>query len=396
MKDQEIAEARRIAYLVSQQIEGKLNEAESKELENWRNDNRANAALYDKMMNAAHREQVLAGWTADNTNAALKLVESRIAKQAWMRWLTVAAAMLVLASVSFIIMNGYFFLKEEPGPAITMTPKIKPGSMTATLTLGNGRRILLTGLPNGKIAEDAGAVITKSADGQLLYRAKADEGRAVLNTLTTTKGQQYKVTLPDGSGVWLNAGSALTYPSQFPTTGGRRVTLSGEAYFEITKDRYHPFVVQTSTQEVEVLGTHFNINSYADEPAVRTTLIEGIVRVQTINPGRPRLEKILKPDQQAVLKEGSFQVKEVHGSDVASWKDGRFQFDREDVGTIMRKVARWYDVAIKYANDSDKIKFTGTVSRYEDIQVLLSMLESTGELHFTTKGRTILVSRKIN
>ncbi|WP_316828557.1 FecR family protein [Pedobacter miscanthi] len=280
---------------------------------------------------------------------------------------------------------------------------IAPGGNKAFLTLSDGKRIALDDLKNGKIAEQAGVIISKTANGQLAYTVSGigKSSTADFNTIETPRGGQYQVNLPDGTKVWLNAGSSLRYPAQF-AAAKREVQLQGEAYFEVAKKTIHekeasrrsPFIVKTSSQEVEVLGTHFNISSYQEEDNTKTTLLEGMVAVHPLSNGTSGTDKILKPGEQAVLNGESIKVAAVDTEQVMAWKEGFFMFDDEDLQSIMHKVARWYDVEVDFKDAGLKTKgFSGTVSRFSNVSQLLKKIELTGSVHFKIEGRRIVVMR---
>lgn len=231
--------------------------------------------------------------------------------------------------------------------------------------------------------------ITKTANGQVVYTI-ADNNEAEanqFNTLSTAKGETYKVNLPDGTQVWLNAASSLTYPARFTSTN-RKVTLTGEGYFEVAKDKAHPFIVGTDKQDVTVLGTHFNINAYTNESATKTTLLEGSVKVTADNQ-----QQIIKPGQQAALRNGGIKVLEIDTELATAWKNNKFIFDGDDIQYIMRMVERWYNVEIVYDTYTANEKFYGGVSRYENVSEVLKSLESTGKIHFKVEGRKIFVRK---
>jgi ferric-dicitrate binding protein FerR (iron transport regulator) len=290
--------------------------------------------------------------------------------------------------------------------AIFYKHDIAPGKNKAFLTLADGSRIALDDANNGKIADQAGVTISKTADGQLLYQVSdsAKPTQAGFNTVETPKGGQYQVNLPDGTKVWLNAGSSLRYPAQF-ALNKRRVELKGEAYFEVAKRTVKgngpakrlPFIVKTNSQEVEVLGTHFNINSYQEEGDTRTTLLEGSVAVHSLSnapKGLSIANQILKPGEQSTLRGESIKVATVDTEQVMAWKEGFFMFDDENLQSIMHKVARWYDVEVDFKDNSLKTKsFSGTVSRFSNVSQLLKKIELTGSVHFKIEERRIVVMR---
>jgi len=264
------------------------------------------------------------------------------------------------------------------------------------LTLANGKQIYISDAAAGNIAEEAGVSISKTADGQITYHVKAGEtGRTQYNTLQTRNGQQTQIILPDNSKVWLNAGSLIKYPSSFAALKDRKVELMGEAYFEVAKDKNHPFIVKTALQEVQVLGTHFNINSYPDEPKLITTLLEGSVKV---NYGKYDL--MLKPGQQSVLKlnqaagitPSDMKISQADIAEAMAWKNGFFRFEEEPLESVMRKVARWYNVEVTYAPGVPKnILLGGFISRNKNISAVLEMMTRTEDVRFKMEGNKVTV-----
>lgn len=306
------------------------------------------------------------------------------------RWPYTAAAAVLLVGLGI---SSYFFTHQDPNVHVAVSQPLKndiaPGKNTATLTLANGKRIILSDVLKGQIAEEAGVSIAKTAKGQIVYTIADNHTNEAnqYNTLSTAKGETYKVNLPDGTQVWLNAASSLTYPARFAGTD-RRVTLKGEAYFEVAKDKAHPFRVATDKQEVTVLGTHFDINSYTNEPATRTTLLEGSVKIIYNNNN----EKIIAPGQQAVYINGQFNVDAIDTELATAWKDNKFIFDGDHIDYIMRMVERWYNVDVVYESVVSNEKFYGAVSRYENVSEVLKSLQSTGKIHFKIEGRKIIVT----
>lgn len=306
-----------------------------------------------------------------------------------------AAAVVVLAvSVGLWIYSAKTNLPEKLAQNPQANTKIIPGSNKAFLTLNDGTKINLTSAVNGALAKEAGIQITKTADGQLIYEIKGQGKTAntsLYNTIETPKGGQYQIHLPDGTKVWLNAATTLKYAINFTGAKERRVELNGEAYFEVAKDKAHPFKVLSKGQEVEVLGTHFNVNAYADERNIKTTLLEGAVQVMALNAGKNKNKEVLKPGQQSVLAQNQFNVIAVDAEAEVTWKNGRFTFVDEPIESIMRKVARWYDVEIVYKGDMKEKVFAGTISKYDDISTLLNTISATNTVHFKIEGRRVIV-----
>lgn len=245
--------------------------------------------------------------------------------------------------------------------------------------MADGHKISLTDAENGELAEQSGIKITKTADGQLVYNiSNSDNSSQALsyNTIETPAGGQYQINLPDGTKVWLNSASSLRYPVLF-TGKDRSVEITGEAYFEVAHNKSMPFKVITTDQTVEVLGTNFNVMAYPEEASTNTTLIEGSVKVVKDN-----TSKTITPGQQARVKAGKIDIVNANIQEVTAWKNGYFIFKSEDVKNIMRQLARWYDLEVEYqGNVSEKI-FGAKISRFRNISEVLSILESTGSIHF--------------
>eukprot|EP01133_Synstelium_polycarpum_P016610 gene16610-19729_t len=315
------------------------------------------------------------------------------------KWASVAAAAVVLMALS----AGLFFYFNQKEGISDLSPKalakvdVGPGGNKAYLTLANGKRIMLTGAENGQLAKEAGVRISKSADGQLVYSVE-DAGAqhaGALNTIETPKGGQYEIRLPDGTVVWLNAGSKLIYPVSFAALKSRQVELTGEAYFEVARDIKRSFKVKSSGQEVEVLGTHFNINAYKNEPAVKTTLLEGAVQVARINEKDQQLAEktLLKTGEQATFTSTGIKVRAADVEEVMAWKNGNFIFNDEDLPSILRKVERWYDMEVIYEDRPGQVSYIGKVSRSKNVSSVLRALEQAGDVHFKIEGRRITVMK---
>ncbi|MGV8093057.1 MAG: FecR family protein [Mangrovibacterium sp.] len=293
----------------------------------------------------------------------------------WYRW---AAAVVIFAVVSagiwfYVVKSGRSMVK----PGITDVPvaDIMPGRDRAILELTNGTEIALDNKPDGEIARDGRHAIYKSADGELTYQHqdddKSDTEKPVLNTLRTPRGGQYHLILPDGTKVWLNAASTLTYT--ISKSGNERlVKLDGEACFEVAKDINRPFRVESRGQVAEVLGTQFNINCYPDEPNVKTTLVEGSVNVVATT---KQQSAMLTPGQQATLDaDGRLSVKSVNVDHAIAWKNGKFSFNQSDIGTVMRQLSRWYDVEVVFNRKIPDITLSGEIYRNTNASHVLEIL----------------------
>lgn len=331
----------------------------------------------------------------------------------------IAAAIILLFAGSLWLIVG---TRKAPEKRLTIASAqdLAPGTNKATLILGNGRQVILDSTGKGEIALQGGAAVTKIDDGQLAYSPQTYNSKKggekssekydlVYNTLRTPRGGQYQLRLPDGTRVWLDAASTITFPTAF-TGDSRRVTVTGEVYMEVAKDLEHPFFVSvgrdhsggreqgappaadgktgSTAMEVRVLGTSFNVDAYDDEPAIRTTLLEGAVATSVANTSR-----ILHPGQQAVLPAGQEMIKVISGvdpDDVLAWKNGLFRFDNADIRTVMRQLARWYDVEITFEGEPTKERFQGKMPRDANASQVLKVLEKNN-VHFRIEGKTIVV-----
>jgi transmembrane sensor len=304
-------------------------------------------------------------------------------------FLRIAAACFVIFISGAVL---YFTLKNNSQGAITKLPaqQVKtgaaPGSNKAILTLSGGATIILDDTQNGHVARQGGTEIAKSANGKLVYNVvKGAPAEVVFNTLTTPRGGQFKLVLPDGSEVWLNAASSIKYPTAF-INNERKVEISGEVYFEIVHNEAKPFKVIVNGMEVKVLGTHFNINAYNDEAAVKTTLLEGSV---SLTKGHADIK--LKPGQQAQVSDENIKVIDNIDTDqVLAWKNGYFSFKRADLQTVMRQIARWYDVEISYEGKIPERQFGGKIDRNSNASEVLKILEES-KVHFRIEDKKIIV-----
>lgn len=302
--------------------------------------------------------------------------------------LKIAAAALIFVSVGV-----YLFYSNTSEPAVATTDDhhpvdVLPGGNKAFLTLADGSRISLNDAKVGELTWQGNSVVHKTTDGELSYDKVGTNDPAVVgsNSIETPRGGEYQVTLTDGTRVWLNAASKLVFPTAF-SGKERRVELTGEAYFEVAQNKAMPFKVTSGDQTIEVLGTHFNINAYPDEAVIRTTLVEGSVRVSDESS-----TGLLKPGEQSVVKKGeAIRILAVNTSDVVAWKNGLFVFANDNVEGVMRKISRWYDIDVHYTGSITREGFVGSVSKFENLSEVLSALELTGLVHFRIEERRVTV-----
>ena len=340
--------------------------------------------VFDEVYDAPHHQHDLSGDRArkillaihDNEAKVLPF-QSRTRKLWW-----AAAAVLILTGG--LLVTQQFMRAPAPIARSTARPSLPPHSDKAVLILANGQQVILDNTASGTIAAQPGVRVDS---GRLSYITKGAPAAGGYNVLTTPRGGQFEVQLPDGTRVWLNSASRLRYPMVF-NGPARNVELEGEACFEVAKNSRQPFTVQAGGMQVKVLGTGFNLMAYADEDAVRTTLVDGSVRLE----GR-HTAQVIKPGEQASLgkEDDHFIITRPDLDDVLAWKNGEFRFSGEKIQTIMRQLARWYDVEVEYQGTPPANRFDGDILKGKDGSALLDMLETTRTVHFKVEGRKIIV-----
>jgi transmembrane sensor len=389
----------KLIELAHRVVTGNATEQEKNELHQW----------YDSM--ADTDEEAVVVTQSEETTAAVgdRMLQRMLAQineesqpaaviPIWKRYKLHWAAVAVAAS----LLIGVIYFNQKPGTEREMAVQterfkndIAPGGNHATLTLADGSSIVLDSIASGTIATQGNTQITEAGNGQLVYNAGAASDALLYNTVATPVGGQYQLVLPDGSKVWLNAKSSLRFPAAFKGNQ-RKVMLSGEAYFEVAKVANSRFSVEVMkdpatqpTCNVEVLGTHFNIKAYDDEPLVKTTLLEGSVKLTTATAGK---EQILKPGEQAAIGQaGNIEV--LQGVDVdesVAWKNGLFKFKELSIEEIMQQAKRWYDIEVVYEADI-KDHFISTIPRQSTAIQFLSILEKTGSVQFKIEGKKVTV-----
>ncbi|UFH56145.1 FecR family protein [Spirosoma sp. KNUC1025] len=310
-------------------------------------------------------------------------------------WVRIAAAIVIILGIGFV---SYSWLKRSNEAPIAVVQPVKkakpadvaPGGNKAILTLGDGSTIVLDNAKNGSLGQQGNVRIVKPASGELVYTAaNAKTDKVVYNTVTTPNGGQFQIQLPDGTNVWLNAASSLRFPTTF-SGAERKVTITGEVYFEVAKDAKKPFRVQVQDMDVTVLGTHFNVMAYPGEKVIRTTLLEGKVMVKQA--GRV---VSLSPGQQARLVQDRSSlnvVDEVDTDEEMAWKNGLFQFSDASLDDVMRQVARWYDVEVVYEGSTPTGHFTGKLSRNTNLSKMLQIF-TLSDIRYRIEGKKLIVMR---
>jgi ferric-dicitrate binding protein FerR (iron transport regulator) len=390
---------RKLLRLIRKYLEGKASNKEKKFIEKYYRyfgfkDSPSDSLsevekreMESKMLRNIHAEMQQAvdkptGWNYKKINVRLA---------------TAAMFAIFIAGIAFLYTYKEKMAKVAPQ---TQVADIAPGGNRAVLTLSNGSTIALTHLKNGLLVNQGNTEVIKSDSGQITYRAAQTRRKKVAkaydeihyNTLSTPPSGNYQVVLPDGSKVWLNASSSLRFPTAFRGKE-RKVEVRGEAYFEVKKDNAHPFVVQIYTPDgegmgtVKVLGTYFNINAYMDHPSVKTTLVEGAIKIT-----KGASQELLKAGEQATIKQKKDQIEvtKINSREAIAWKNGFFQFEGTDIVTIMHEIARWYNVEVSY-NSQPHGRYSGIISRHTRLSQVLQILEAGG-FRFKVTGRKIVVN----
>ncbi|HWB94440.1 MAG TPA: FecR domain-containing protein [Puia sp.] len=383
------------ADIFNRLLEGRVSPDEAETLIEWlardEQDPEAKALVLTQLRQVIDEEQI-SGELRNKLAAKLPAILARETSRrpsivTWMRYSSVAAVLLLVCAGIYILSNR----QQAKPPIVAKIPAkrdIAPGKQGAILTLADGSTMVLDSLGDGVVATQNGTKVTLD-NGRLAYSANATPTSTTAiayNTMTTPKGREFQLTLPDGTKVWLDAASSIHYPTAF-TGSQREVDVSGEAYFEVAKDNRHPFLVKIDeTTRVQVLGTHFNINAYSDEASINTTLLQGSVRV--ISNGE---KAVLKPGQQAQTKQNKILVTNADTEKVMAWKNGIFDFQDASLEEVMRQLQRWYDIDVVYEKKIPKIEFIGKMGRDLSLSEVLGGLQLS-KVHFRLEeGRKLVV-----
>lgn len=370
--------------LLKKYCEGTLSPEEGARLETWYID------YAIKSENQLSAEQV--GQSLNRMRGELPLKYGKTVKPLW-SVIAVAASVLVALAVGIWFFNTSADTQFMAGKFYAND--IAPGKNSATLTLANGKVISLSDTKSGVVF--AADKLTYNDGSEIVAQNPGAEGGIQLVTASTPRGGQYQVVLPDGTKVWLNAASSIKFPSTFADLNTRDIFLKGEAYFEVSKSfkngNLQPFIVRTDKQQVQVLGTHFNISSYGDENDTKTTLLEGSIRLSPIIVNKVIRNVVLKPNEQATLSNAKMEIKVVDPELAIAWKNNKFMFESERIENVMKMVERWYNVEVVYEGEMPNDKFGGSVSRFDKVSKVLSILELTGNVHFKIEGRRIIVTK---
>ncbi|MDQ2179654.1 FecR family protein [Marinifilum sp. D714] len=375
----------KIADLIVKRLENRLTQEECQYLEEWKQDNEENAILFQKLSMNPEKQYLKRESKLEKSNkrANWDKIQAKIKKDKVRKLnmnLLKIAAVLILAIGSTLFFSNILENK--------VSNIISPGTQQAILITSDGERYQL----DEEIIIKEGDVFISNKTQELIYQKKSNITKSQLtyNTIIIPRGGEYKLTLMDGTRIWLNSNSKLRFPSEFGS-GIRRVELKGEAFFEVAKDSVHPFVVNANKAQVKVLGTSFNVNAYSDLNEIVTTLVEGRVEVSDTLFGNK--VKLLPNEQFRFNKSTGEILKQVVNTDIyTAWKDGRFVFENESLEDIMTRLSRWYNVEVSFLNESvKKLRFSGDLTRYDNIDQILELIEVTQKVKFTIKDRTLLV-----
>lgn len=395
-----------IASLVTAFNKGDLTTAEQEELNSWVTSSEENQQLFEELTSPDVLRKYLREMEAYTETESWEKIKEHDSFPAapvkrlfpWRRWAVAASV------IGLLLVAGYFISQqgnktERPEEVAIKTDAKAPDKNLAMITLDDGSKVYLDSAKNGELVKQGDVKIVKNADGSIEYSSGPSTGSGsvgsrelVYNTLSNPKGSlAYTMTLSDGSKVWLNAGSSITYPVLF-IGNERKVSVTGEAYFEVTRNAAKPFYVSMDELKVEVLGTHFNVNAFDDESEIKVTLLEGSVKVTATN--QANSSKTIRPGQQAVFTQNNpLETRNsVNLEEVLAWKNNRFYFDNADIKTILLQLSRWYNVEVEY-KEQVSVHLTGIISRNVNATDVFRMLEQTGAIHLSIEGNKIIVRK---
>ncbi len=381
----------RIYDLIARKLDDGLLPMEETELSDWLAEDVKHEEVYAEIKKIRDRTKLLHRDFAPDTEHVLKRIKRERVRQIGFRyWWKYAALFILPLSVALVLWQGMKNEAEEEHRQFSAVSR--PGGERAILKLYNGKTVVLDStMKSSLIAHEANVRIEMDSNHLLRYSSHDSIGMANVNKnneLIIPKGGEYQVVLADGTKVWLNSASRLIYPQSFMGKE-RRVVLSGEAFFDVTHDAERPFVVETSRMNVKVLGTRFNVNDYDDNEEVSTTLVNGSVEIISGDQQAFRLV----PGEQAYGKENELEKREVNVRLYTSWIDGKFLFNNTELEEIAKQISRWYDVEIFFSSESvKKVRFTGAIVKFKPLDDLVRMIESTSQVRFSVKGRTIVIS----
>ncbi len=381
----------RIYELISGKLDDRLSPMEETELSDWLAEDVKHEKIYAEIKKIRDQVKLLHRDFTPDTENVLKRVKRGRGRQIGFRyWWKYAALFILPLGVALVLWQG---MKNEPvGVHRQFSAVSRPGGERAILKLYDGKTVMLDStMKSSLIAHEANVRIEMDSNHLLRYSSCDSSGITDANKnneLIIPKGGEYQVVLADGTKVWLNSASRLIYPQSFMGKE-RRVVLSGEAFFDVAHDAERPFIVETSRMNVKVLGTRFNVNDYDDNEEVSTTLVNGSVEIVS---GDQQVFRLV-PGEQAYGKENELEKREVNVRLYTSWIDGKFLFNNTELEEIAQQISRWYDVEIFFSSENvKKVRFTGAIVKFKPLDDLVRMIESTSQVRFSVKGKTIVIS----
>lgn len=381
----------KINELADKWLKGTITEEEKQSFEDWYNREAEQHPEWTRDLDEQTLKNRLFGGIVEKIEMKeqdTKKIVSRTHRQRQLyKWFSAAAAAVVIFTIGTWLFQYHDPSSQVKNKASNTLIDLPPGHQAATLTLADGSVIDLDAAQNGEVTIQGKTIVSKQG-GQVAYIPPVEKEKlpVLYNTINTARGNQYHLVLSDSTRVWLNSASSLYFPAVF-SGNERLVELTGEAYFEVAKNATMPFRVKVNGIEVEVLGTHFNMNAYADEGAIETTLLEGSVNVKN-----DKTSVLIKPGERAVIRnnESEISISEADIDKVMAWKKGFFEFDNTELPAIMRQISRWYNVDIRYEGQPGDKKFGGRISKNLNLGNILTLLEANG-VQFTLEGETLVV-----
>lgn len=384
-----------ISELIGKFLKSELNVVEKQRLDDWLSESELNERLFNRITTERFIQEELVSFSATDKSHGWEKIKERIQKEEPTKRRSVITLVFKYAAIISLVVLAIVLFKDQKridkkANIIAREQDILPGGNKATLTLADGTSIVLDEAKNGELAHQMSTVISKSKDGQLKYQTSnvdSDASTHLMNTIATPRGGQFQLILSDGTKVWLNAISSLKYPAEFKGQK-RSVELTGEAYFEVAKNREKPFVVNIGKAKVEVLGTHFNIMAYHDEKNTAITLLEGTVKVSANEIAKG---KVLSPGQQASIGKDDFiSVDRVNVDQSVAWKNGYFQFNRNNIHDVMKQLSRWYDIDVEFEKDMPRYELVGRIRRSVNLSQVLKILNYSN-VKFHLEGKKIII-----
>lgn len=387
-----------ISELIAGYFRNDLDAEQEAELNVWLKSSPLNQAYVDELANEKNVSSDLKKFNSFNRNAVWRKtltglhsssrpyqqpkIREKQLKKLWPLFAMAAASIILVVGITIFLIDPH--AGSPASPVLSKKSDIPAGGNKGFIILANGKTIPLSSTKTG-IAVNANNFSYN--DGSVIP-TDGSQKKSDYITVVTPRGGQYQIILPDHSRVWLNAASTIKFPASFAGMSERNVELSGEAYFEVFKDEAHPFILKTAIQKIKVLGTHFNVCSYADDEIERTTLLEGRIKLSAFGTAR-----ILNPGQEGKLSEGKIAVSETDTDLAVAWTKNKFMFESEPIESLMRKVERWYNVEVIYLGEKTEERFTGNISRFDNISRVVKIIEMTGASHFKIEGRKVYVSK---